>query len=89
MFLISAKVGPFKSIDTPQTVVIDDEVTVLVGMNEAGKTVFLKALEKSNDALGLAKFEPLYDYPIKELLKYQKKHDKNPDSVTDTYLSSY
>ena len=50
MFLISAKVESFKSINTPQTVLIDDEVTVLVGMNEAGKTVFLKALEKSNDA---------------------------------------
>ena len=83
MFLISAKVGPFKSIDTPQTVAIDDEVTVFVGMNEAGKTVFLKALEKSNDHLELAKFEPLYDYPIKQYLQYQKKHTKSPDLVTN------
>ncbi len=72
MFLISAKVESFKSINTPQTVSIDNEVTVLVGMNEAGKTVFLKALEKSNDALGLAEFDPVSDYPRKDLSKYQK-----------------
>lgn len=82
MFLISVKVESFKSINTPQIVLIDDEVTVLVGMNEAGKTVFLKALEKSNDALGLAKFDPVSDYPRKDLSKYQKQHDKNPAEVT-------
>jgi hypothetical protein len=82
MFLISAKVESFKSINTPQTVQIDDEVTVLVGMNEAGKTVFLKALEKSNDALELAEFDPVYDYPKKDYLRYQKTHSKNPDTVT-------
>ena len=39
MLLSKAKVGPFKSINDPQTVAIDPNVTVLVGMNEAGKTV--------------------------------------------------
>lgn len=82
MFLISAKVESFKSINTPQTVPIDDEVTVLVGMNEAGKTVFLKALEKSNDAQGLAKFDPVSDYPRKGLSQYQKQHAQNPGLVT-------
>lgn len=82
MFLISAKVESFKSINTPQTVLIDDEVTVLVGMNEAGKTVFLKALEKSNDAQGLAKFSPVSDYPRKEYSKYQKQHEKSPAIAT-------
>lgn len=81
MFLISAKVESFKSINTPQTVVIDNEVTVLVGMNEAGKTVFLKALEKSNDAQGLAKFDPVSDYPRKGLSQYQKQHTKDPATV--------
>lgn len=82
MFLISAKVESFKSINTPQTVLIDDEVTVLVGMNEAGKTVFLKALEKSNDAQGLAKFDPVSDYPRKGLAQYQRRHATKPDEVT-------
>ena len=82
MLLISAKVGPFKSINVPQDVMIDDAVTVLVGMNEAGKTVFLQSLEKSNDALGLAKFNPVDDYPRKDLVAYQKQHKTKPAEVT-------
>lgn len=82
MFLISAKVELFKSINTPQTVQIDNEVTVLVGMNEAGKTVFLQALEKSNDAQKLAKFDPTPDYPRKGLSKYLKQHNNNPAVAT-------
>jgi len=82
MLLISAKVGPFKSINVPQDVMIDDAVTVLVGMNEAGKTVFLQSLEKSNDALGLASFNPVEDYPRKDLVAYQKRHKIKPEEVT-------
>jgi predicted ATP-dependent endonuclease of OLD family len=82
MHLISARIEQFKSINTTQIVVIDSEVTVLVGMNEAGKTVFLKALEKSNDAQGLAKFSPVSDYPRREYSKYQKQHDKDPAIAT-------
>jgi len=82
MLLISAKVGPFKSINEPQDVMIDDAVTVLVGMNEAGKTVFLQSLEKSNDALGLASFNPVEDYPRKDLVAYQKRHKIKPEKVT-------
>lgn len=82
MLLISAKVGPFKSINVPQDVMIDDAVTVLVGMNEAGKTVFLQSLEKSNDAMGLASFNPVEDYPRKDLVAYQKRHKIKPEEVT-------
>jgi predicted ATP-dependent endonuclease of OLD family len=82
MFLISAEIESFKSINTQQTVSIDNEITVLVGMNEAGKTVFLKALEKSNDAQNLAKFDPVNDYPRKGLSQYQKQHINNPAKVT-------
>lgn len=82
MQLISAKVGPFKSIDQPCSVHIDPEVTVLVGMNEAGKTVFLQALEKSADALQFARFSPVEDYPRKDLNTYLKQHEKNPAPVT-------
>jgi predicted ATP-dependent endonuclease of OLD family len=87
--LVSAKVGPFKSISNPQQVPIDAEVTVLVGMNEAGKTVFLQALEKSNDALNLAKFDPVDDYPRKDLPPYLKRHKTDPVVATDlTYQLS-
>jgi len=82
MFLKSAIIGPFKSINTAQEVLIDEKTTVLVGMNEAGKTVFLKALEKSNDAMNLAQFDPIDDYPRKDLSKYLRQHETNPDKAT-------
>ncbi len=82
MLLISAKVGPFKSINVPQNVMIDGTVTVLVGMNESGKTVFLQAIEKSNDALSIASFEPVDDYPRKDLPSYLKQHNVKPAEVT-------
>lgn len=82
MILISAQVGPFRSINTIQNVDIDRDVTVLVGMNEAGKTVFLKALHKSQDALGKEKFNPTDDYPRKDYTSYMRRHAENPEAAT-------
>ena len=82
MKLISAKVGPFRSINTVQDVVIDPEVTVFVGMNEAGKTVFLKALHKSLDAMEVEVFEPVEDYPRKDYSAYMKRHATEPEAAT-------
>ena len=81
MILTKATVGPFRSINTVQTVEIDPSVTVLVGMNEAGKTVFLKALHKASDALGQEKFNVTDDYPRKDLTAYTKRHASNPDTA--------
>lgn len=89
MLLASVEVGPFKSINKPQTVVIDEAITVLVGMNESGKTIFLQALEKSNDALGLARFDPVEDFPRKDLSRYLKRHRTKPAVATElTYRLS-
>ncbi len=82
MLLVLARVGPFKSIDSPQEVEIEAKVTVLVGMNESGKTVFLQALQKSDDVLGLAKFKPVDDYPRKLLTAYENRHETKPDVAT-------
>ncbi len=82
MLLVHARVGPFKSINEPQAVDIDPDVTVLVGMNEAGKTVFLQALTKSRDILEVAKFDHVDDYPRKDLAAYSKAHSSKPASVT-------
>ena len=78
MRLTFATVGPFKSISNAQTVTLD-QITVFVGMNEAGKTVFLQALQKSRDALNLAKFDPVEDYPRRHLSTYLKEHKDNVD----------
>lgn len=82
MLLVSAKVGPFRSMNTVQEVSFDPTVTVFVGMNEAGKTVLLKALQKSADALGEAEFDPIEDYPRKDLSNYLKRHASEPDHAT-------
>ena len=83
MILVSAKIGPFRSMNTVQTVAIDREVTVFVGMNEAGKTVVLKALQKCDDALGEEKFNVVEDYPRKDLTTYSKKHLTTPATVAE------
>jgi predicted ATP-binding protein involved in virulence len=82
MLLVSAKIGPFRSMGLIQTVAVDPEVTVFVGMNEAGKTVILKALEKSADALQQEGFDVVEDYPRKDLTVYLKKHKAEPAAVT-------
>jgi predicted ATP-dependent endonuclease of OLD family len=82
MELVRASVGPFKSIEQSGTVSIDPAVTVLVGMNEAGKTAFLQALNKSNSIEANAKFDPVEDYPRKDLTAYLKKHPNDPEVVT-------
>lgn len=89
MILTRAKVGPFRSINTPQDVQIDPKVTVLVGMNEAGKTVFLKALHKAADALGKERFNPTDDYPRKDYTSYMKRHAEKPDTAVElTYAAT-
>lgn len=78
MILTKAVVGPYRSINTAQSVDIDPNVTVLVGMNEAGKTVFLKALHKANDAQGKESFNPTDDYPRRHLTTYLRSHEEDP-----------
>lgn len=82
MKLIKATVNKFRSVNEPQVIDIDKAATVLVGMNEAGKTVFLKALSKSENATGDDRFDVVEDYPRKDLTNYQKRHATNPDVVT-------
>jgi hypothetical protein len=51
-------------------------------MNESGKTVFLEALQKSDDIFDLAKFAHIDDYPRKTLRTYERRHDAHPDTAT-------
>jgi hypothetical protein len=81
VILTKAVLGPFRSMNRTQTLAVDPNITVLVGMNEAGKTVLLKALHKSEDALGQDVFEPIEDYPRKDLSSYLKVHATEPADV--------
>lgn len=76
----------YKSIETEQTFDVDNNITVLVGMNESGKTSILEAIGKTNyfQKDKKFKFDPTHDYPRRE----KKKMDKtgaDPDAVTATY----
>ena len=66
MRLKKAKVKKYRSIRDTGWFDIEDLKTILVGPNEAGKTVLLKALQQINPPKGLAGFETLRDYPRSE-----------------------
>jgi predicted ATP-dependent endonuclease of OLD family len=76
----------YKSIETEQNFNVEDDITVLVGMNESGKTSILEALAKSNYFQNDKKFKynSTHDYPR----KWKKKLDKSgedPKAITATY----
>lgn len=72
--LIEATVHKYKCIENDQTFEVDDKVTVLVGMNESGKTSILEALAKTNYFESDKKFtfNTTHDYPRKEKKKTGK-----------------
>lgn len=81
MFLTSAQVKNFRSIDDSNEVKVDNRINVLVGQNESGKTAFLQALHKSLPINGTSQFDKTMDYPRKGLKSYEKQHDNNPAEV--------
>jgi energy-coupling factor transporter ATP-binding protein EcfA2 len=87
MKLVSATVGPYKSIVTPQEVSLDERVTVMVGQNEAGKSAILEAIYKTRPVPpGDAEFKVLLDFPRKNLNRYEREH---PDFDTTVVRLTY
>jgi predicted ATP-dependent endonuclease of OLD family len=87
--LINATIHKYKSIESDQTFSINDDVTILVGMNESGKTSVVEAIAKTNyfQSDDKFKFNTTYDYPRKE----KKKMDKTgitPEAITLKFLIS-
>ena len=83
MLLKKVIIHKYKCINSDQEFDIDPDVTVLVGMNESGKTSALECLAKSNyfESDDNFKFSTTHDYPRKE----KKKMDKTgvtPRAVT-------
>jgi len=81
--LIEATIHKYKSIESDQTFPINKDVTILVGMNESGKTSAVEAIAKTNYFQDDKKFKfnTTYDYPRKE----KKKMDKTgvtPEAIT-------
>lgn len=85
------EIHKYKSIENTQAFDIDKGITVLVGMNESGKTNVLEALAKvnyfNNDEK--FKFNTTHDYPRKELKTLQKNNDNRaPQAITCYYRIS-
>ncbi len=84
--LVNAIIEKYKPIENTQSFVIEDDVTVLVGMNESGKTSILEALAKSNyfEKDESFKYNLNYDYPRRQKKRIEKSGE-NPVAVKLTY----
>lgn len=85
--LEKVEIYKYKSIENTQSFNVGDNITILVGMNESGKTNILEALAKvnyfNNDKS--FQFDKIHDYPRKELKQIK---DEFPHAVTCFYAIS-
>ncbi len=83
--LLNVKVKKYKCIETEQNFKVEDDVTVLVGMNESGKTSVLEAIAKANyfEDDDIFKYNKTHDYPRKQV----KSIKKNTDAPVAVLLS--
>lgn len=72
--LSKVEINKYKSFLEKQVVEVEENVTVLVGKNESGKTAFLEALAKTNyfEKDENFMFDSTLDYPRRELKKWQR-----------------
>ncbi|WP_208021528.1 AAA family ATPase [Flavicella sediminum] len=63
MKLIKARIQNYRSIIDTGEFEVEDLKTIMVGPNEAGKTVILKALQQLSKPDDVAGFDALRDYP--------------------------
>ena len=86
MRLQKARVQKYRSIRDTGWFDVESMKTILVGPNEAGKTVLLKALEQINPTDSVQRFDPLRDFPRSELsdLRFDGNSGGSltPDNIT-------
>ena len=89
MKLIEVTVHKYKSFESDQTFQVQDDVTILVGMNESGKTSALEAIAKTNyfQQDKKFKFNTTHDYPRRQK-KSMDKSGKVEAAITCTYTLS-
>jgi hypothetical protein len=72
MKLKEFRVREFMSIWDSGPIMVDEQITCLVGKNEAGKTALLTALYRTNPIIeDDAIFDEIYDYPKREVEDYR------------------
>jgi predicted ATP-dependent endonuclease of OLD family len=86
MKLKKVTIHKYKSIENDQTFEVLDGITVLVGMNESGKTSILEAIAKTNyfEDDSRFKFDMTHDFPRREK-KAVEKSGEDPPAITCTY----
>lgn len=89
MKLINVEIFKYKSFETTQSFEVQEDITVLVGMNESGKTSVLEAIAKTKyfQEDSKFKFNLTHDYPRREK-KAIDKEEKTPIAVKCTYKFS-
>lgn len=86
MKLKEVRIHKYKSFETEQKFDLEDDITILVGMNESGKTSALEAIAKTRyfqDDESF-KFNSTHDYPRKDK-KRMEKNGENPEAITCVY----
>ncbi|MBP8002408.1 MAG: AAA family ATPase [Chloroflexi bacterium] len=86
MRLSKARVQNYRSIIDTGWFDIENDKTILVGPNEAGKTVLLQALQQINPPQGVTRFDPLRDYPR---AKYNDITTKKVSSADITVVEAH
>lgn len=86
MKLKKVEILKYKSYTEKQNFEVAEDITILVGMNESGKTAALEAIAKTNyfqddDDF---KFNVTHDYPRREKKKMEKS-DEEPVAIVCTY----
>ncbi len=84
MKLKAVHVINFKSVRDSGEFSIDENVTCLVGKNEAGKTAMLEALSRVNPLKGQKDTFEALDYPRDEWSAYKERASKKPDDAIIT-----
>lgn len=86
MKLIEVSIHKYKSFSSTQKFEVAEDTTVLVGMNESGKTSALEALAKTNYFQDdeQFKFNLTHDYPRSEKKKIDKSGE-DPKAITCRY----
>ena len=86
MKLTRVIIHKYKSFETDQEFDVQDDITILVGMNESGKTSILEAIAKTRYFLDDKKFKfnLTHDYPRREK-KSVDKSGQNPEAITCYY----
>ncbi|KXK59249.1 hypothetical protein AWW66_25185 [Micromonospora rosaria] len=73
MRLTKVKIQRFRNFTDPQTMMVEPDVTCLVGKNESGKTTILKALHRLNPANRPDEFGLATEYPRRRLARDRRK----------------